>query len=34
MDSCEEQVIIACGLYFISDEGNLAKPKYWIHNIF
>jgi len=25
MGSCEEQVIIACGLYLLSEEGKLAK---------
>jgi hypothetical protein len=34
MDSCEEQVIIACGFYLLSEEGKLAKPKYFIYNVF
>jgi hypothetical protein len=34
MVSCEEDVIIACRLYLLSEEGKLAKRKYWIHNVF
>jgi hypothetical protein len=34
MDSCEEQVIIACGLDLLSGGGKLVKRKYWIHNVF
>ena len=30
MDICEEQVIIACRLYLLSEEGKLVKRKYWI----
>jgi hypothetical protein len=34
MDSCEEQVMRACGLYLLSEERKLEKLKYWIHNVF
>jgi hypothetical protein len=27
-------VIIACGLEILSEEGKLAKRKYFIHNVF
>jgi hypothetical protein len=27
-------VIIACGLEVLSEKGNLAKRKYFIHNVF
>jgi len=33
MDCCEENVIIAYGLYLLSEE-ELKKRKYWIHNVF
>jgi len=31
---CEEDVIIIYRLYLLSEEGKLAKQKYWIHNVF
>jgi len=34
MDSCEEHVIIACGLYILSEEGKPMKQIYWISNVF
>jgi len=37
MDRCEEDVIIACGLYHLSEEEEereKKKRKYWIHNVF
>jgi hypothetical protein len=34
MVSCEEDLIIACRLYLLSEEGELAKGNYWIHNVF
>jgi hypothetical protein len=34
MDSCEEQVIVACGLYLLSEEGELSKRKCCIYNVF
>ena len=34
VDSCEEHVIIVCGLYFLSEDGKPVKRKYWIHNVF
>jgi putative NADPH-quinone reductase len=33
MDSCEKHVIIACGLCLLSEERELARRKYWIHNV-
>ena len=30
----EEHVIIACRSYLLSDEGELVRRKYWIHNVF
>jgi IS1 family transposase len=27
-------VIIACGLYLLSEEEKREKRKYWIHNVF
>jgi len=33
LDSWEKNVVIACGLYLLSEEGKLVKRKYWIHNI-
>ena len=32
MDRCEENVIIACGLYILAEEEK--KKKSWIHNVF
>jgi hypothetical protein len=29
MARCEEEVIIACGLYLLSEEGKQVKRKYW-----
>jgi hypothetical protein len=34
MDSREEDVIIACGLYLLAEEEKRVKRKYWIHNVF
>jgi len=34
MVGCEEDVIIACRLYLLSEEGKLTKRKYWIPNVF
>jgi len=34
MDRCEEDVIIACGLYFLVEEEKRKKRKYWIHKVF
>jgi hypothetical protein len=34
MNSCEEQVVIACGLDLLAEEGKPVKRKYWIHNVF
>jgi hypothetical protein len=34
MDRCEEDVIIACGLYLLADEEKRKKQKYWIHKVF
>jgi hypothetical protein len=34
MDCCEEDVIIACGLYLLAEEGKGKKRKYWIHEVF
>jgi hypothetical protein len=34
MDSCEEHVIIECGLYVFSEERKLLKRKYWINKVF
>jgi len=34
MDSCEEHVIIECGLYILSEERKLVKLKYWINKVF
>jgi hypothetical protein len=35
MDRSEEDVIVACGIYVLSQEKKLEKRrKYWIHNIF
>jgi len=34
MDSFEQHVITACGLYLLLEEGRLAKRKYWLHNVF
>jgi len=33
LDSWEKNVVIACGLYLLSEEGKLVKRKYWTHNI-
>jgi hypothetical protein len=33
MDSCEEQVIISCGLYILSEEGELAKRECFVYNV-
>jgi len=33
MDSFEEYVFIAYGLYIISEERKVEKRKYWIHNV-
>jgi hypothetical protein len=27
-------MITACGLYLLSEEGKLAKRKYWLHFVF
>jgi len=34
MDGSEEQVIIACGLYILSEEGKPVEQIYWIRNVF
>jgi hypothetical protein len=34
MGRCEEQAIIACGLYLLSEEGKLARQKHCIHSVF
>jgi hypothetical protein len=36
VDICEEDVIIACGLYLLleEEEEKLEKGKYWIHYVF
>jgi hypothetical protein len=34
MDRCEEDVIIACGLYLLAEEEKGKKRKYWIHKVF
>jgi arginyl-tRNA--protein-N-Asp/Glu arginylyltransferase len=34
MDSREEDVIIACGLYLLAEEEKRVKRKYWIHSVF
>ena len=36
MDRCEEDVIIACGLYLLLEEEKRKKEKrkYWIHKVF
>ena len=34
MDCCEEDVIIACGLYLLVEEEKWKKRKYWIHKVF
>jgi hypothetical protein len=34
MDRCEENVIIACGLYLLVEEKPKIKRKYWIHRVF
>jgi len=34
MGSCEDQVIIVCGLYILSKEGKPVKQIYWIRNAF
>jgi len=34
MDSLEEHVIIACGLYLLSGGGKLVEKNYWIHSVF
>jgi len=33
VDRCEEDVIIACGLYLLAEEKR-KKRKYWIHKVF
>jgi len=33
MDICEEQVVTACGLCLLSEEGKLVKRKYWILHV-
>jgi hypothetical protein len=35
LDICEEDVIIACGLYLLlEEEEKLEKRKYWIYYVF
>ena len=34
MDRCEEDVIVACGLYLLVEEERRKKRKYWIHKAF
>ena len=34
MDRCEEDVVIECGLYLLTEEGKSVKRKYWVHNVF
>jgi hypothetical protein len=36
MDRCEDDVIIACGLYLLAEEEKRKKKelKYWIHEVF
>jgi hypothetical protein len=34
MDSCEEDVLVACGLYLLAETENRVKRKYWIYNVF
>jgi hypothetical protein len=35
MDRSEEHVIIACGLYLLSqEEKREQRRKYWVHNVF
>jgi len=34
MEFCEEDVIIAFGLYLLSEEENCETQKYWICNMF
>jgi hypothetical protein len=34
MGRCEEDVIIACGLYLLVEEERRTKRKYWIHRVF
>jgi hypothetical protein len=35
VDRCEEDVIIACGLYLLAEEEQRKKKlKYWIHKVF
>jgi hypothetical protein len=33
IDRCEEDVIIACGLYLLAKEKRI-KRKHWIHKVF
>ena len=34
MDRCEEDVIIAFGIYLLVKEKKRKKTKYWIHKVF
>ena len=34
MDTCQQHVITACGLYLLSEEVQRTKRKYWLHNVF
>jgi hypothetical protein len=34
MDRCEEDVIIACGLYLLAEEEKQKKLKLWVHKVF
>ena len=34
MDSCEEDAIIACGLFILWEKGKRVKRTFWIHNVF
>jgi len=34
MDRCEEDVIIACGLYLLVEEEKRKKLKYWIRKVY
>jgi hypothetical protein len=34
MDSHEEHVIIACGLYLLTEGGKLVEENYWICSVF
>jgi hypothetical protein len=34
IDSCEEDVITACGIYLLAEEEKRVKRKCLIHNVF